>query len=235
MTRQRVLVPEWLDALAADDPRAIRSRRDLRRINRLMAAQPVLARSLDALLGSARGTHLVELGAGDGSLALRLAQRLSRPWPRMTLDLLDLQPCISAATLAGLRATGWEVRVIRADVLDWLAQPSGNDARAVVFANLFVHHFEGQRLQRLLAGIAARAHGFVCLEPRRSATALFGSRLLGVIGCNDVTRHDAVASVRAGFAGRELSAGWPDADAWSLREGAAGLFGHRFEAVRALS
>lgn len=235
MMRQRVLAPEWLDTLAADDPRAIRSRGDLRRINRLMAAQSTLAASLGALLADADGTHLVELGAGDGSLALRLARRLSRRWPKVTIELLDLQPCISEATLGEFDALGWEVQVTRADVLDGLAHrppTSGGAARPVVFANLFVHHFEDARLQALLAGIAERAYAFVCLEPRRSSAALLGSRLLGAIGCNDVTRHDAVVSVRAGFAGRELSACWPGTRGWILREEAAGWFGHRFEAVR---
>jgi hypothetical protein len=47
-----------------------------------------------------------------------------------------------------------------------------------------------------------------------------------------VTRHDAVISVRAGFAGRELSALWPDRDRWLVIEGPAGRFSHRFVAQR---
>ena len=233
--KQRVVAPEWLDTLAPDDPRARRSRGDLRRINRLMAASSLLARSLDALLASAPGAPLIELGAGDGSLALRVARRLSPRWPQVRLGLLDLQPGVSDATLRGFEALGCEVQVIQADVLEWLirAQPTAEQATpAIVFANLFVHHFEGARLQALLAGIAARAQAFVCLEPRRSATALIGSHLLGAIGCNDVTRHDAVVSVRAGFGAQELSSCWPDARGWLLRETGAGLFGHRFAAVR---
>lgn len=235
MLKPRVLTPEWLDALAADDPRARRARGDLRRINRLMGASPLLARSLDALLARTPGAPLIELGAGDGSLALHLAQRLSARWPKLSLGLLDLQPVVSDATLRGFDALGWVTRVVRADVLEWLARAppaTGPAARPIVFANLFVHHFEGARLHALLAGIADRAQAFVCLEPRRSATALLGSRLLGAIGCNDVTRHDAVVSVHAGFVAQELSLCWPDASGWLLRETAAGLFGHRFVAVR---
>lgn len=235
MMKQRVVAPEWLDTLASDDPRALRSRADLRRINRLMAAPSLLARSLDVLLARAPGAPVIELGAGDGSVALRLALRLSRRWPKLTLGLLDLQPGASDATLAGFDALGWNVRVIQADVFNWLtrSQPTAEgEARPIVFANLFLHHFEGARLQALLTGVADRAHAFVCLEPRRSATALLGSHLLGAIGCNDVTRHDAVVSVRAGFAAQELSRCWPDANGWNLRETAAGLFSHRFEAER---
>lgn len=236
LLKQRVLVPEWLDTLAADDPRARRSRGDLRRINRLMGASSLLARPLDTLLASAPGTPLLELGAGDGSLALRLAQRLSGRWPQLSLGLLDRQPVVSDATLRGFQALGWDVRVIQADALDWLArtpQTVAAPARPLVFANLFVHHFEGARLHALLAGIAACAQAFVCLEPRRSATALLGSHLLGAIACNDVTRHDAVISVRAGFTARELSACWPpQASGWVLREAAAGAFSHCFAAER---
>ena len=237
MMPQRVVESEWLDTLAADDPRAVRSRADLRRIHWLMATQTLLGQSLDSMLKGAPEARLVELGAGDGTLALRLARRLSSRWPKVTLGLLDLQPTIGNATLAGFRALGWQVEVIRADVLDWLAQPpadAGPEGAAgpILFANLFVHHFEGPRLQALLTGISNRAHGFSCLEPRRSQTALLGSRLLGAIGCNDVTRHDAVTSVRAGFNARELSACWPGASSWELQESAAGLFSHRFQAKR---
>jgi hypothetical protein len=62
--------------------------------------------------------------------------------------------------------------------------------------------------------------------------ALAGSRMLGVIGCNDVTRHDAVASVRAGFDDGELSALWPRDPGWTLTEHARAMFSHCFVARR---
>jgi hypothetical protein len=228
---RRVVEPELLDTLAPDDPRAIRSRADLRRINRLMATQTLLGAVLDTMLQGPAPMRLIELGAGDGMLLLRLARRRARRWPKITLGLLDLQPVVSNETLAGYRALGWQAEVIHADVLDWLAQPQV-EAAPIILANLFMHHFDGRRLQALLAGIANRANAFVCLEPRRSNVALLGSRLLGAIGCNAVTRHDAVTSVRAGFSAQELSEYWPTPDAWNLQESAAGLFSHRFHAVR---
>jgi hypothetical protein len=53
-----------------------------------------------------------------------------------------------------------------------------------------------------------------------------------VLGANDVSRHDAVASVRAGFAASELSALWPQdqTSSWRLREKAIFPFTHLFEA-----
>jgi hypothetical protein len=150
------------------------------------------------------------------------------------LALVDMQPVVDAAVLERYRALGWMPEVIRADVFDWLADgPASGKEAPIIVANLFLHHFDGQRLNDLLLAVAAQARAFVCLEPRRSSTALFGSRLLGAIGCNDVTRHDAVVSVRAGFGDGELSALWPRDSGWELREGKAGLFSHRFVAVRA--
>jgi hypothetical protein len=100
-----------------------------------------------------------------------------------------------------------------------------NDA---VIANLFLHHFEDARLAELLRGIARIARVFIAVEPRRSRWALACSRQLWAIGCNRVTRHDAPVSVRAGFAGNELSRLWPTDGRWSLEERAAGCFSHLF-------
>ena len=56
--------------------------------------------------------------------------------------------------------------------------------------------------------------------------------MLWALGCNDVSRHDAVVSVRAGFNGAELSALWPDPSRWELHEDGPWLFTHRFVARR---
>ena len=65
-----------------------------------------------------------------------------------------------------------------------------------------------------------------------AAWPLACSRLLWAVGCNAITQHDAAASVRAGFAGHELSALWPGDDGWILTEKPAGLFSHVFVARR---
>lgn len=227
----RRVLPELLDELAADDPRAVRSRRDLKLVNRIMGAKSALLWAIDSApqFGPRR---IVELGAGDGTMALRIARSRARQWPGTSLTLLDRQPVVGGATLAAIGKLGWIADVAAADVFDWLAQPAAADL--IVVANLFVHHFDGERLARLLAGIAERARLFVCYEPRRSRVALAGSHLLGLIGCNDVTRHDAVLSVHAGFSGDELSRLWRAAqpEGWTVRESAAGPFGHLFAASR---
>jgi hypothetical protein len=228
---QRRVEPELLDALAADDPRALRSRRDLRRIHRVMATLPILRRAL--LRGTARFTPhtLLEIGAGDGSLMLRLAQEQAACWPAVEVTLLDRMNAFAPATLDAIRNLGWTPHVLTVDVFDWLERHD-NSCPDVVIANLFLHHFSSDELARLLPGIAARSRIFLCCEPRRSALSLAGSHCIGLLGAGPVTRRDAVSSVHAGFRAHELSELWPHPDDWILREYAAGLFSHCFLATR---
>jgi hypothetical protein len=121
------------------------------------------------------------------------------------------------------------VETIQADVFDWLANPQ---PAAVVTATLFLHHFSDGRLVELFDRFARSAVSLIACEPRRCVPALVASRLLRLIGCNRVARHDAVASVRAGFRGSELSSLWPEESKWKLEEEGAGLFSHVFVAHR---
>jgi hypothetical protein len=227
---ERRVDPEWLDQLPADDPRAVRSRRDLALLNGLMGNAGLLSRELETACARPPES-LLELGAGDGELFLRVARRLASRWKSVEACLLDRLPAVRPETRRGLERLGWRAREVRMDVFDWLRAPSP-DPPQVTFANLFLHHFTNAELGRLLAAIADRTRVFVAVEPRRSARALRFSRLVWMIGCNAVTRHDARVSVRAGFAANELSRLWPPSGAWALAEGPAGWFSHLFVARR---
>ena len=226
---KRIVQPEWLDTLPPDNPRAIHSRRDLRRVNRAMRHPEIMAGTLRSTRAGHRPKKITELGAGDGDFLLSLAQRMLGGQPVTMATLLDLQDNVSAGTLADFAALGWQAEVVIADAFDW-SPPPGSDG--VVIANLFLHHFEDARLAGLLGRIARHADLFIALEPRRAAWPLFCSHLLWGIGCNDVTRHDAVISVKAGFNGHELSALWSDRIDWRLTERPAGAFSHLFIAQR---
>ena len=229
---ERVVEPEWLDELPASDSRASRSRRDLRRINALMGNASLVAASLRRVKGAGEMHHLVELGAGDGSFALSLARRLSSVDQLREVTLVDQAAFANGNAQGEFAKLDVALNVIQADVFDWLAGAGAVDA---IVANLFLHHFEEERLQKLLRLAASRSRVFITCEPRRSSMSLVGSRLLGLIGCNDVTRHDAVVSVRAGFSGRELSRLWPEHREWVLEERPAGVFSHLFVARRVAS
>jgi hypothetical protein len=73
----RTLHPELLDTLPAHDASAIGSRRDLRRLNTLMSHAPIIARALKKIFPTAPPASIVEIGAGDGQLLLRVAQRMN--------------------------------------------------------------------------------------------------------------------------------------------------------------
>jgi hypothetical protein len=197
----------------------------LRRINGWMRHHAIMAETLQNVLAGRTFKYITELGAGDGNFLFRVAQTVSPNFPKAKATLLDLQNIVSDETFAAFAAHGWPAQVVTADVFDWL-QTAGD--RGVVIANLFLHHFDGVRLTELLRLISQRTKLFIALEPRRASWPLFCSRMLWVIGCNDVTRHDAVVSVRAGFSGHELSALWSDRQNWRLTEQRAGAFSHLF-------
>jgi hypothetical protein len=222
---------EMLDELAVDDPQAQRSRHDLKRIQRAMATLHLVQKALDRGTADFAPCRVVELGAGDGSLMLRLARRRAKRWPAVSVTLLDRLNLVPPATLHGLHAVGWTPQVVVSDVFDWLAEPKAV-RWDVVLANLFVHHFSAGQLERLLMEISMCTRVFLCCEPRRSSLALAGSHLIGLLGAGRVTRQDAVSSVHAGFRAQELSSLWPNRDRWVLSEYPAGLFGHCFLAVR---
>jgi len=221
--RARVLTAEILDHLPSDDPRALRSRRDLARINAVMGQGAIMARML---AGFPAPRLLADLGGGDGRFMLGVAKRLAKRWQGVTVMIADRQPIVSAETRARFTRLGWRCENLTGDIFATLPLIKPD----IISANLFLHHLEDAALARLLALAAGRSKGFVACEPRRSTFALLGAKLVGLLGANDVSRHDAVASVRAGFRDQELSALWPEDPAWTLREVSVFPFTHGFSA-----
>jgi SAM-dependent methyltransferase len=231
----RRLEPELLDQLPADDPRAMHSRRDLQRINGFMANARPMAAMLRAGAAGRQPRTIVDVGCGDGQAMLRVARRLAPHWRDVHVILQDRQNIVSAATRDAFAALGWHAETVSADVFEFLDRAPATPIDAIT-ANLFLHHFTDAQLTRLFASAARLAWQFVACEPRRAKFVVELSRLLWLVGCNDVSVHDAVTSARAGFMGRELSALWPQQTnnrAWQLHEQPAALFTHLFAARRA--
>ena len=226
MTFPRRLETELLDVLPADDPAAVRSRRDLRRLNEVMLHPAIMARRM--LRHSVEAPRrIIELGAGDGSLMLRLSRRLARHWSGVAIILVDRQDIVSPETRQAISSLGWHEDPVTQDVLEYLAIAEPAD---IIIANLFLHHFQPPQLTDIFTQCAKLAPVLIALEPRRATLPLLGSRLVGLLGCNHVSRHDAVASVRAGFRDSELSALWPNRQCWNFDEGGVGLWTHCFVA-----
>jgi hypothetical protein len=228
----RSIEPELLDELPADDPRAVRSRRDLVRLNAWMGNASILARAMRAIFPEPTPRRIIEIGAGDGKLMLDVAKRLGAKWKGAELILVDQHNLLTADTRARFHKLGWSARAESADAFDWLQQPGASGGIDMIAANLFLHHFSQNRLAELFRCAARTSRAFVAVEPRRSRSALFFSRLVWMIGCGPVTRHDSPVSVRAGFCDAELTQLWPVEANWEVNERRAGLFSHLFTVRR---
>ncbi len=197
---ERVVISELLDHLSADDPEALRSRRDLRRINFLMGNERWVCRTVRQFPAQG-GRGIVEVGAGDGMLC----NKLSELFPQAEVAAYDLAP--PPADLAA------RIEWHQGDIFKSPPPETGG----VLVANLFLHHFE----RNALTALGRWMRGFEVLvlnEPDRSALP----RLLGGLlhpWINRVTRHDMHVSIRAGFSQGEITRLLGlDAAVWTTRE-----------------
>lgn len=246
--------PELLDDLPPNHPEAVKSRRDLIRLNALMKHRQFICGALAGVTQSQKTNHrvlqstntgateripaswkasppeksieLADLGSGDGLFMLSVARSISNFVPNVALTLVDRQAAVHPSTVEEFSLLGWEVDVVTADVFDWLASISKSHA---ITANLFLHHFEKAALAKMFSLIARKTTLFAACETRRSRFRYWSTFLLGLLGAGGVTMNDAPISVRAGFQGSELTALWP-AGNWHCRESAAGIFSHVFTA-----
>lgn len=194
MAIRRVVRPELLDELPASDPAAQRSRRDLRRINAMMGNFRWVTEAIAPFVGER--SRIVEIGAGEGLLLYRLA----RKFPQASLEGVDRAP-----RPEGLASQiSWNQR----DIFEGL---QGDVAIGVMVA----HHFTDEKLAELAPLL--RRFRVICLcEPWRSSLArLWGRLLLPFVG--DVTRHDMLVSIDAGFDRGELIR-LLELDEWAVRE-----------------
>ena len=228
----RTLQAELVDDLPAHHPAAIETRRDLRRINTLMGHAGIFIRALKTVFPKQPPTHLLEIGAGDGEILLRVARRMSGRWRDMDVTFVDLQNLLNEKTKADFAALDWKVRSIEADIFELWSDDTAAQKTDVILANLVLHHFTDAQLTSLFSDAAKKADAFIAVEPRRERWSLFWANCLSLIGCGPVACHDAPVSVQAGFTGRELSALWPQDGTWQLTERRAGLFSHLFIARR---
>lgn len=177
----RKLTPELLDSLAHDDPGAVRSRRDLARINRFMGNDSWIIRCVGST-----PSHITEIGAGEGILL----NQLSSLHPEVKMDAYDLAPRPEHLS----NKVHWH----QGDLLNQPPPKTGG----VLIANLFLHHFTDEQL----TAFAPWLEGFDTLiinEPLRTRMSLFFGRAAYPF-INSITRHDMRVSIEAGFVESEL-------------------------------
>jgi len=227
----RLVLPEILDQLPANDPGAVQIRRDLKFINSFLPNARFVARSLASHYANEMPKVLLDIGGGDGTFMLRVAQRLAPRWQNVKVILLDQQDLVDSNTRDSFAALNWKIEAVAADVFDFLAQTKASSLSGIT-ANLFLHHFQQEQLVHLLGHVARLTSLFVACEPRRAKLSLRLSQLAWVIGCNDLSCYDAAASALAGFRSNELSALWPSKQEWQLHERTVRPFSQFFVARR---
>jgi len=212
----RQVLPELLDSLPHDDPAALRSRGELLMINRIMGNHRWLCRTLQQ--PDLEGRHVLELGAGDGALAQRAwREGASQPARWSAIDLAPMP-----AEWPG------EASWLQSDLFSLQELP---DAEIVV-TNLFLHHFHNHQLEILGRRLPSSCRTFLACEPARRRVHSLQGRLLSVLaGLSQVTRHDMLASIRAGFTGNELAHALR-LQGWQTETSTTTLGAYRFKAWR---
>lgn len=178
----RKLTPELLDHLPHDDPGAMRSRADLRRINSFMGNERWIASAIPE-----NTRHITEIGAGEGHLLSHLAGK----FPHAEITAYDLAP--RPAHLPP--SVTWS----QGDLFTQAPPAPGG----TLIANLFLHHFTSPQLRDLGAWMSG-FHTLLINEPLRVRLPV----LLGKIASpfvHPITRHDMRVSIEAGFAPGELA------------------------------
>jgi hypothetical protein len=212
---QRVVEPEIIDQLPPDHPDVVRSRRDLKVINFLMGNERWIARHI-AQFPAALAKGVVEIGAGEGTLLRRLAKQHAG---------IQLTACDLAPRPADLpERIAWD----RRDVFESLAEVKGG----VLAANLFLHHFEHDGLERFRPHL--ERFEVICFnEPYRVERTIWDAQfILPFVG--RATKHDMMVSIRAGFVQGELPERLGlDTAKWRIREETTWRGGLRMLASRA--
>jgi len=212
----RQVLPELLDSLPHHDPAAVRSREELHLINRIMGNHRWICRTLQNPLF--KDHRVLELGAGDGSLAHRIWKNELAPPSRWSA--LDLAP----KPAEWPSDSAWHQ-------CDLFTLPSLPEAE-IIIANLFLHHFQEDQLTDLGKRLPESCRFLIACEPaRRMLHTLQGHLLTSVAEFSHVTKHDMLVSIRAGFIGDEL----PRAlglEGWNTRVTTTLLGAYRFTAWR---
>jgi SAM-dependent methyltransferase len=195
--RQRATEPERLD-LGVPDDEAIRSLRDLRRVNRWLGGRRSLLQAVRPFL--TEGSRLLDVGCGSA----------------------DLPAEVLAAGPAGVVAVGIDIKLlhlqqapstVRRAVADVHALPFPPASFDVVTASLFLHHFDAADVACVLGRLFRLARRALVVNDLHRALVpwVFARSVFPFAFESRVSVDDGLLSIRRAFRPHELRRAFTEA------------------------
>jgi ubiquinone/menaquinone biosynthesis C-methylase UbiE len=195
--RHRATDPESLD-LGVPETEAIKSLRDLQRVNRWLGGRRSLLAAIQPFL--AEGGRILDVGCGSADLPAEVVARGSGRVVAVGVDvkLLHLQqaPATVLRTMADVRALPFPPRSFD-----------------VVTASLFLHHFDGPEVAQVLASLFRLARRALIVNDLHRALVpwLFARSVFPFVFESQVSVEDGLLSIRRAFRPHELRRAFAEA------------------------
>lgn len=189
---RRAQDPELLDEGVAPDE-ALRSLGDLRFVNRWLGNRQRLLQAVRADLERSPAPSLLDVGCGSGDVPVWIASQVDRPVRVYGVDIKPLH--LEAAP-----------RALRGVVADVHALPFADACFDAVTASLFLHHFDGPDVGRVLRELFRVTRRALVVNDLRRARVpyAFGRATFPLLFRSRVSVEDGLLSIRRGFTLDEL-------------------------------
>jgi ubiquinone/menaquinone biosynthesis C-methylase UbiE len=191
---KRLVVPELLDSDSGTPREVADSLADLRMFNRRFGGASAMAALLREVAAARDLNQMdwLDVGGGAGDLAA-MTEKSLRPFG------LSVRPVVLDRAATHLNGSNRNV------CGDALALPFRDSSFDVVGSSLFVHHLQPEQLVRFAhEGLRVARHAFVINDLIRHSVHLALAVAGRPIYRSRLTRHDAVASVRAAYTVEEV-------------------------------
>ena len=189
---RRAQDPELLDEGVAPDE-ALRSLGDLRFVNRWLGNRQRLLQAVRADLERSPAPSLLDVGCGSGDVPVWIASQVDRP---VRVYGVDIKPLHLEAAPPALRGV----------VADVHALPFADACFDAVTASLFLHHFDGPDVGRVLRELFRVTRRALVVNDLRRARVpyAFGRATFPLLFRSRVSVEDGLLSIRRGFTLDEL-------------------------------